>query len=411
VAVCEERIDQEIFDPLTGSGDCVKRAFTIFGLAVLILALGGCMEEPNPVGAGLLPGDDFLKIDSVSTFATASTSIRSIPPHLASGRLLIGKFNDLEAWSVLLFSGIPDSLEGKTITGVSVLLRAQYHFGDSLAPYSMAVHQLLKSWEPDSLTINSLGEAGFYQATPMASPGFGSVHDTATISIPLDTAVVRSWIQTVGDSITTNFGMLLRPTNSGVVKGFGSFTELEEAHKPTLQIRFTRTGSTTIDTVNISAGVFRSVGTMADKGWSNDGDRLHVQNGVSYRGVVTFDAVKLLPPHAALHQAILELTLDAEASQRNSYTRDSVYAYFVDKEGKTTGSLFALSDVEDRNGVRIYKLLITRFVEEWVRGAYPQTVVIVGAEESYAFDHFALHGSAAPAALKPILKLSYSPVQ
>lgn len=369
------------------------------------------MEEPNPVGGGLLPKDDFLQIDSVSTFATSSSSIYAFPPHLSSGRLLIGKFDDLEAWTALLFSGIPDSLESKAIVGAELLLRTRYHFGDSLAPYSMSAHQVLRAWGTDSLTVYSIWEAGFYQATPMASPSFGPVHDTATIMIPLDTAVVRSWILTAGDSVTTNFGVLLRPTNSAVLKGFGSFAELETANQPTLRIRTVRTGSTQIDTVNISTGIFRSVASMADKGWGSDNNHIHIQNGVSYRGSVTFDATKLLPPRAAIHQAVVELTLDAGASQRNSYTRDSVYAYFVDQNGKTTGSLYALSNVEDRNGVHIFNLLITRFVQEWVRGTYPQTVVIVGFEESSAFDHFALYGSAAPAALKPKLKISYSPVK
>lgn len=397
---------------MTGRGDCVKKALPILGAALLTMYLGGCMEDPNPVGGGLLPRNDFLEIDSLSTLATGIGSIRAIPLHLSSGRILIGKLNDIEAWSVLLFSGFPDTLESKTIVGVDISLRARYHFGDSLAPYSLAAHQVLTAWGQDSLTIDSVRAAGFYQINPMASPNFGSVHDTATITIPLDTAVVRSWILTVGDSVTTNFGVLLRPTNSAVLKGFGSFAELEEANQPTLRIRTVRTGSTQIDTVNISTGIFRSVATMTDKGWGKDNNHIHIQNGVSYRGSVTFDVVKLLPPRAAIHQAMLELTLDADASQRNSYTRDSVYAYFVDETGKATGSLYTLSAAEDRNGSRIFKLAITRFVQEWVRrSTYPQTVVIVGEQESSAFDHFAMHGLTASPALQPKLKISYSPVE
>lgn len=370
------------------------------------------MEEPNPVGAGLLPGNDFLQIDSVSTLATSSTSVRSIAPHLSSGRLMIGKVNDLEAWTLLLFAGIPDTLKGKALVGVDVVLRAQYHFGDSLAPYSMAAHRVLRSWGVDSLTIDSVQAAGFAEVNPMASTDFGSVHDTAFIAFSLDTAVVRGWIQSVGDTVTSNFGMLLRPSGFGVVKGFGSFAELEEQNQPTLRIRLARTGSAVVDTVLISAGTFRTVATITDRGWGIDKERIYVQNGVSYRGSLSFDAVKLLPARAAVHQAILELTLDAPASQRNSYTRDSVYAYFVDEKGNASGSFYALSQAADRDGNRIFRLLITPFVQQWVRGGtYPQTVIIAGLEESTAVDRLVFHGSGAPAGLQPRLKLSYSPVQ
>ena len=124
-------------------------------LALLTITLIRCNEDPNPVGAGLLPASDFIQLDTLSATATGSYSQASIPLGLAS-RILIGKTPEIESWAVLAFNPVPDSILFLPMVSAEVKLRTVYHFGDSLAPFSVDVHKVLQGWGTDSLTIDSV---------------------------------------------------------------------------------------------------------------------------------------------------------------------------------------------------------------------------------------------------------------
>jgi hypothetical protein len=391
-------------------GRYIKAFLAPLTAMAFLTALSGCAEDPNPVGSRLLPSSDFLALDTTSTLAIASWSAKAIPSHSFTGRLLVGAHNAMEAWSVLRFADLPDSLKGIRYLSAHLFLRSNYHFGDSLGAFSLAAHQVLRLWGQDSLTIDSVRSAGFHHTTPMSITSFGSVHDTATIRVPLDTSVVKRWIETVTDTVTTNFGILLRPTNTSVIKGFASFGAASLEHRPALQIIYRREGTTRVDTARLNSGIFRSVATMPSRGWENDSTSVYVQNGISYRGFLQFDITKSLPARAAIHQATLEVYRNATASRRNSYTRDSLYAYYLDKDGKIIGSLYTQSVVRQKDGMHIYTFQLAPFVQLWARDFRPSSIALIGEEESNAFDLFVLHGATAPAGFKPKLTIIFSPM-
>lgn len=385
----------------------VNKRFSVL-LLVVGLFLLSCSEDPNSTGAKLLPKSDFLRIDTLDITAVKSYSISTIPGYSNYSPLLVGKLDDVESWGAIRFFGLPDTLDDTKLLDASVILRANYHYGDSLAPFSLALHRILTEWGLDSLTLDTLQAPGFYNLTPMSQPSLGSVGDTDFVSLPLDTTVVRIWLSAVGDTITTNFGILFRPTNSRVIKGFTPFTASDATHYPKLQIRYTRDGSK-IDTVNITSGILRFGAKIANTSWSMDSTLMYVRSGLSYRSGIEFN-IASLPKRIAIHNATLELALNSQLSQFNSYTIDSTYVYYVASDGTTT-STNDLSEAKEVGGRRVYEFQIAAFVQQWLLRQSYHSVVIGGANEGGSFDLYRLYGSAASANLKPRLRIIYSSVQ
>jgi hypothetical protein len=365
------------------------------------------MEDPNPVGASLLPGSDLLKIDTTTTPSTANSSQKAVPNPGLPNRLLIGKTADYESWGLLRFVSIPDSLVLINVLDASVTLRASYHFGDSLAPFSMTVHRVLNSWGTDSLTIDSLKATGFYETAAQANVSVSSIGDTATISFPLDTSMVRTWVNAALDTATTNFGLLLKPTNFSVIKGFESGVSPTTAFRPQVMIRYSRPGLTRVDTVVVNTSIVAYAAFANNTAWLSDSSHIYVRNGLAYRGSIDFD-ISGIPAGSPVHKAVLEMTLDPAASKLNSLTTDSLFAYFVSTDGVLTNS-YALGEPTFVNGKKVYSFTVTNFVQYWTKNVNPRTIAVGGYTERSTVDSFVFFG--ASSAFKPKLLITYSPLR
>jgi hypothetical protein len=376
--------------------------------ALIVLVVTGCSESPNQVGAKLLPSRDLLRIDTTTVFAVSSTSQPVIIGTASSPRLLLGKLNTTEFWGLIRFTALPDSIRTLPFLSAQLNLRTIYHFGDSLATFSVAVHNVLTFWSSDSLTIDSLKAPGFYDTKVSGTGSFSSVGDTSTITISLDTSMVRTW-GTVSDTLLTAYGLLLRPTNSGVVKGFGTFSQGESTLWPQLLLCFQGAGGI-IDTVIVNTGSDRFVATGPAPNWPSDSTHIYVQNGFAYRGAVDFD-VSSLSLHTAIHKATLQLTFDPSRSQSNYFTVDSLRAFFVGDDGTTLVYLEATSEVTQAGTAKVYQFPVGPFVQRWIRGATSRRLIIAGYEEWSALDLFSVYGAGASRALKPKLTIYYSLIQ
>jgi hypothetical protein len=384
-----------------------QRFFLSSILALLVITLIRCSEDPNPVGAGLLPASDSIRLDTLTVTATGSSSETAIPLALSS-RILIGNTPAMEAWAVMRFGPIPDSILFLPMLSAEINLRTVYHFGDSLAAFSVAVHQVLQEWGTDSLTIDSLQAPGFYDLTSLTQAAFPSVGDTETISIPVDTNMVRAW-GTYSDTVFTNYGLLLRPTNTNVIKGFAPFIAADATQLPQLLMTF-QDSAGNIDTAIVNAGTYRYVTRLKNTTWASDSVRMYVRNGVAYRGVVAFD-VSSIPLHAAIHKATLQLTLDPTQSEFNNYTVDSTLSIFVADDGTFINSINEIGEPQQPGDQRIYESPAGQFVQRWVRGTALQKIAIAGYGESNAVDLFVFYGAAASPELKPKLTIIYSLIQ
>ena len=375
---------------------------------LLILFIAGCAETPTPVGASLLPYDDFLRLDTTVVSATRSYNGTVFPTTSISPRVLVGSMDNIQCWGIVRFNLLPDSIKSKPIVSAELDLRTIYHFGDSLAPFSMTVHQILMNWATDSLTIDSLRAPGFYRTSPSGVFNPSSIGDTSTLSIPLDTTMIRSW-GTVSDTTLNNFGVLLRPTNNGVVKGFGSFMVSNAAFGPKLLLRL-RNAAGTIDTLSLTVGAHRYVTAGLNSAWASDSTHLWVQNGAASRGYVEFD-VSTIPLHAAIHKATLELTPDAQRSKFNYFTADSAFVYFTGDDGTTLSYLADVGTPVQVGTSKVYQFPVGAFVQRWVRGSVLKRIAIAGFDENFALDLFSFYGAQSTKAVKPKLTIIYSILQ
>jgi len=388
--------------------------------SIFAFVVAGCSETPNQVGAKLLPGKDLLRIDTTTVFAVSSTSQPVIIGTASSPRLLLGKItakgstsNTVESWGLIRFTSPPDSVLAMPFVSAQLKLRTMYHFGDSLGAFSVEIHNVLINWTTDSLTIDSLKAPGFYDKTRISTQDHGEfrlqpVGDTMTVTIPLDTSMIRTW-GTVNDTISKNFGLLLLPTNSSVVKGFGTFAQSDAALLPQLVLLFQGSGGV-IDTLTINTGTDRFVATGPAPSWPSDSTHIYVQNGFAYRGAIDFD-VSSVPLHSAIHKATLQLTSDPSRSMSNAFTVDSLRAYFVDDNGVTLTYLEAISEGAQVGTAKVYQIPVGSFIQRWVVGAKSRRIVIAGFDEWSALDLFSLYGAGANKTLKPKLTIYYSLIQ
>lgn len=386
----------------------VPIAFSSLLFASALLFLAGCAKEPTPVGAKILPSGDLIHLDTAAYRSVKCYSASNITQTAASPRVLLGKIDNLESWGMYRFSYLPDSIRSMPFVSAELDLRVLYHFGDSTAPFSFTVHQIMLNWLTDSLTIDSLKAPGFYKQSACGTYSTALLGDTATISVPLDTASIRA-LGTSSDSVITNFGFLLKPTNSRVVKGFGSFTISDPAMLPRLLLRF-RDVAGNIDTLTVIAGTNRYVTTGPNPAWPSDSTHLYVMSGTSSRGYVEFD-ISTLPAHAAVHKAILELTPDTRLTQTNFFTVDSLEAFFTGDDGATLKYISASGGPITTGNSRVYQFSLGSFVQRWLRGAKVHRIAIAGYTEQAAIDLFAFHGTSTNAALRPKLTVIYSVIE
>jgi hypothetical protein len=377
----------------------------LFAAASVII---GCVEEPSPVGSRLLPDSDFMTIDTTTARSTKSTTAR----HIAgpSGiRWIVGTANDVEAWGLVRFHALPETLKNVAVLRSELRMRTKYHFGDSLAAWSVNIHPILRQWGTDSITIDSVKAPGFYDATPRSSFSISSLGDTADVQLPLDTALVRSWLSTAGDTSKPNFGVLLRPTNTSVAKGFEKGSSTTAEYQPHLMVRYMRQNAADPDSVLIFGSVEAFVVQLESTQWESDSTRILIQNGASTRSFVHFD-LSTLPAQATIHRAYLELTLDPSRTGKNFYTVDSLNAFFVSDDESFT-QVLAVSEPPSDAASPVYRFSITSLAQVWVRSTVAQRILIGGYTEASSLDRFVFYGSAAPDDLRPRLKITYSPVR
>jgi hypothetical protein len=162
--------------------------------------------------------------------------------------------------------------------------------------------------------------------------------------------------------------------------------------------------------LTVNTGSDRFVATGPAPNWPSDSTHIYVQNGFAYRGSVDFD-VSSLPPHTAIHKAVLQLTVDPNRSQSNYFTVDSLRAYFVDDTGVTLTYIESISETAQVGTTKVYQIPVGSLVQRWVRGSISRRLILAGFEEGSALDLFSLYGEGASKTLKPKLTIYYSLIQ
>jgi hypothetical protein len=374
-------------------------AAILFFVASTVLFVSGCTEPPDPVGINAIPQSDFSSFEIDTIYGTALPSIYNIVNTLGSDRILLGKYRTYESWICIKFYYWPDSLVGATITSAAIQLKASYHFGtDTTAALPFSLYRAISSWTGSTFNLDSLQQrpGDYYDPNPIGTQTLQSSSDTDWVNIDIpDTALVRTWFSTNVDTLNLNNGLILRPTaNMNIIRGFNSFAISTDTLMPRLIISYIDTNGNTISGVDVGAiGFSRFVSTVNSAGFPGNSQRIYIQNGVSYRGFVSFDdlPVNSVP---SLFKATLEVTLDSSSSIFNSYTNEAFFVQSIGTNDSADGLALSLSQTPvGINGQRVYRTDVISFVRLWLTDRSSRKILLSGVDENRALDLFTLYGS------------------
>jgi hypothetical protein len=399
----------------------VFRFIFLFGIASMLFLITGCNDTPNSVGKGSQNKTDYGAVQIDTFYATGHSSDTTLLSTSASDRFMVGKFKTYQAWACLKFYQWPDSLVGVKITSATIQLKGVYHFGDSLAPFAFNAYRAMSdlfisdSLTYDSLNLNSVNSpAGvYYNRSPLPIQTVLPVGDTESITINiLDTTMLREWFSTNTDTMNLNDGLVIRPTNSKIIKGFYSFGNTDTALLPTLYVNYIDTNNNFLS-YSHKVGLSKYVSTVDKASLIADNNLMYVQNGISYRGLVSFDSISKISSNwpVSIFRAVLQVTLNPSqsSSQFNPFAHDSMYALSVGINDKSDGITYSLSQLSiDSAGHSIYSFDARQIAIRWLSNASIRKVALSGFAEIESFDLHALYGAIPDKKLKPRIIITYS---
>ena len=369
----------------------------IFILSPLFL-LVGCSEEPNSVGRNVLPPQDELTIDSLATTATSASSYRYAIPGL-SNRLLLGRTADLEARTLLQFTGILSGLSGITIDSASLKLNINYRFKSLDGTLSFTVQQFLRPWNEGTFTWDSL-TSGTVNDTIDTTFVKAITSEDSILVVRLDN-LVGKWYR---NGLTSPDGIILKPAiSANTIIGFASYSDGSTSLDPELFISYH--DSVKRDSLRLRP-IQRSF--VANTALPTTSPYSFVQAGVAYRGRLMFD-VSALPRSASITQASMEIVVDTSMSFFGSSLHDSLGLHLIldgSTPPKLSGTLtFGRSKDTSKT---IYRFDMRNVVQQWVTGRTNYGIVLRSSDETASLDRFAVYGNSAAADLRPKLKIIYT---
>jgi hypothetical protein len=371
------------------------RRFVSAVLLSFLLLPSGCSEDPGEVGRGLLTDQDTLHLETGDIPGTSlSNFLNRINGN--SGRALVGLSQDLEARSIMEFTGIPAFGSGVTIDSATIFLKIDYRFKDSTGEFGLTAHNMLHAWTT-SFTWDSL--AGSYDNANAGTFVTTIAGSDTSVSFHIDTALVRQWSQAGSGSI-----MLIPSLTTRLVLGFPNTTIAGDV-RPLLTISYRNTADTTITFApRASRAIF-----VANASLPSPPQVTFVQAGVRYSGLLRFDSLAI-PPNVSVLKAYLEVSVDQSSSFFNNFSRDSLIAFLSRKnvypyDSLVLGSICSPEIVGTR---KFYRGDVTNIVQQWISREANNGFVLRAYGDFTTLDRYGVFGPAAAAGFRPKLTVSYT---
>lgn len=368
----------------------------LFALVASFLAgaLLSCSDEPNATGISLIP--DTL---SVSTFVAAANGDTSVRIRIGgnSAHLLTGKSGTYEARTLMEFS-FPTYDAAAVIDSAVLSLRVRYRFPDSTGDLGFAAHAMTRTW--DALTFTWDSVAG---STAPASAGsfLQAISPADTIlRVALDTAQIRQWWQTGSVSLQT-----IPSPASGIIAGISNILSGSEDTRPELVVSYHDAATDSLTITRRSPRVL----FVATDDLLPVPDALTLQAGVSRRALFRFDSLAV-PPLASITEAVFEVAVDPANSITNVFTRDSLYVYLLRKNAAPYDSLAlqVLCTPVTEGGQKYFRADIRVIVQQWISREPNLGLLLRAFGDFTTLDKFTLYDAAAPAALRPKIRITYT---
>jgi len=379
----------------------------LFGLAATFLSCSDDTNEDNSIIVPELPLPVVFVKDTL-IYATAGSTYKQFGP--MDGRYnLIGEEDGYTAMAAVAFypSSFP-LIDTLRVVSARLHLHMYSWYGDNSGALRFTAHKILRSWSSYSLLWDTV-QAAFYDPTARGTFSGTGGPDTQTVSLTLDTSLVREWFSSSTEA--TKYGVMLVPeASSRVARGFHAFGGDSTKWNPTLEVTARNyPGATQETTLVFQSGVDTFVGNIDNL--SSNPDLLYVQAGVNYRSIVNFN-VSFIPRGATVLLAEMFLDRDPVTSRLSTFSGDSSIAAHLALSAANPPLFEAIeSDGRRMDGTAYtYKLEMTRAAQAWVRGPnYGAVLRRTTPGEFETFDLLTFHSpTASPATVRPRMKITYS---
>ncbi len=400
--------------------DSVRRGFhrwwgmLLFAIAIMVPACSDTPTALTSVGEGLI--QDAVNIRDTTLQVVSDTSFRQTVPMDSSVSLfgfrgnvveLVGKTGNYTAYTALQFPpSVMPNRDTINVISATLNLRMVSWYGDSSGTCAFTVHKILQGWTQQRLTWDSVQAAGFYESGIVRGSYSGPVEsDTQVVSVDLDTAMVREWIQ---NSSYTSYGILLVPAASAsVVRGINSFEQDSTSFWPSLRVIAQNTAGTTLDTTVYQYGFDTFVGNVENL--TPGPALLYVQAGIVYRSKLTFD-VSSIPRGSLISSAELMLVRDALSSRVSKFSPAPLAVanvLFSDTDYLSFES--QSSSAEQVGTTDTFRIDLRHAVQSWIK--QNNYGILLRASTANEFNGFSLitffNRTAANPAVRPTLRVKY----
>jgi len=392
-------------------------AFTLAALAAgaaLVSAFNGCSDEPTAANAPVvaLPLTNLSVRDTTIVSSGSSTYKQFISTNGAIN--LIGRSGNYTAMALIQFSAAYfPARDTALVFSANLTLRFKTWFGDSTGHFSFNIYRIIAPWNELTATWDTVQAPGFYEpyvtrGTYSAGPGT----DTQSVTIPLDTAMVKQWLTTPTGTTYSAYGLLLVPTGGcSIIRGFNAYGYDSVAYYPTLQIIAGSPAGTPRDTATYTISYDTWVGNIENL--ATNPQLVYIQSGVDYRSTLSFD-VSSIPRGAVINSATLLLTSDPATTHISRFTTDSsfVLATSLSPTDRSLQDNSSVYGTRRAGNLLTYAVDMTRPVQLWNKEPnYGVTLKPSPVDETVGFKLLTFFNEKAPPALRPRLKLKYSVVR
>lgn len=379
--------------------------------AAWMAAAGGCSDEPtalNSVGTQLSRTQVVVKDTTLR--ATGSSTFRQ--PVATDGLVnLVGRSGNYVAYTLLQFpSSLFPQRDTVNVLSAELSLRAVTWSGDSLSTFGFTVHKITESWGSGSFQWDSLSlKPNFYETASRGTFNGVVARDTQTISVSLDTALVREWLQ---PQTITQYGIILIPTTgTSVIRGLNAFYSTPESTQfyPTLRVIARGRNTSTPDTSTFIYGYDTFVGNVTSL--TTDPELLYLQSGITYRSRIVFD-LSSIPKGAIINEAQLFLVENPAANRLTRFSGEKTIAGHVLLDASDTTRFEVHGELGKISSTSTYTLKIRHASQAWLRGASNNHGLLLRnttANEFSSFDLYTFYNhTAADSTKRPRLKIIYT---
>lgn len=304
-----------------------------------------------------------------------------------------------EAYALLQFPSSQFSQRDTiNVLSAQLTLHAATWFGDSSGTLNLKVHKILRSWSPFSITWDTLQSDGFFEDAIVRGEFNGGITaDTEDVSIALDTAMVRQWLQ---PDDFTQYGILLKPEmGSTVIRGFTGFGTDSTKYDPKITVVARNIAGTITDTTEYSLGSDTFAGNIDDLGLGSD--RIATQAGVVYRTKIMFDA-SAIPTGAIINKADLILTPVLSATKISKFSADTLLATHVLTTATADSSFEFTGSIAVPGAGSTLTFDMRHAAQLWVNGT--NNGVILRSSTQSEFSTLDLHVFYGPTAVDPAVR-------